>query len=97
MGANTARSVSSLACVDEQGRVYAVLRLFHTRGLPLIRFLVDGRRLSSAPELHVGPVAKSQEEAAATVRYAVELARSLPSVQLEIKTMIADRIKPSMP
>jgi hypothetical protein len=82
----------------EQGRVYAVLRLFYTRGLPLIRFLVDGRRLSSAPELHVAPVAKSQEAAAAaTVGYAVELARSLPSVQLEIKTMIADRIKPSMP
>ena len=38
-------------------------------------------------------MAKNQEAAAATVRYAVELARSLPSVQLEIKAMIADRIK----
>jgi hypothetical protein len=42
MGANTARSVGSLACVDEQGRVYAVLRLFYTRGLPLIGSLSTG-------------------------------------------------------
>lgn len=97
MGANTARSVSSLACVDEHGRVYAVLRLFHTRGLPLIGSLSTGGASRPSAKLHVGPVAKSQEAAAATVRYAVELARSLPSVQLEIKAMIADRIKPSMP
>jgi hypothetical protein len=90
MGANTARSVSGLACVDEQGwgRVYAVLRLFYARGLPLIGSLSMGGAFRPPPNSMSALWAKSQ--AAATVGYAVELARSLPSVLLEIKTSLSD-------
>lgn len=82
----------SLACVDEQGCVWAVLPLFYTKGLPLnLGPLSTGRRLSSLPRTPVsGPLATSPEAAAAIVGYAVELARSQPGVQLEIKTMMAD-------
>jgi hypothetical protein len=82
----------SLACVDEQGRVCAVLPLFYTKGLPLhLGPLSTGRRLSSLPRTPMsGPLATSPAAAAAIVEYAVKLARSQPGVQLEIKTMIAD-------
>ena len=82
----------SLACEDERGKLCAVLPLFYTRGLPL-RFgrMATGRRLSSLPRTPIaGPLALNQEAAAAITNYAVELARSQPGLQVEIKTGIAD-------
>ena len=63
----------SLACVDEQGRVCAVLPLFYTKGLPLnLGPLSTGRRLSSLPRTPMsGPLATSPEAAAAIVEHAV--------------------------
>lgn len=82
----------SLACVDEQGRVCAVLPLFYTKGLPLnLGTVSTGRRLSSLPRTPMaGPLSTSQSAATAIVQHAVELARSQPGLQLEIKTKIAD-------
>lgn len=82
----------SLACVDAQGRVCAVLPLFYTKGLPLnLGTVSTGRRLSSLPRTPMaGPLATSREAATAIVQRAVELARSQPGVQLEIKSKIAD-------
>jgi hypothetical protein len=82
----------SLACADEQGQLLAVLPLFLTKGLPLkIGRMATGRRLSSLPRTPVaGPLAINQSACEAVVRYAIELARSLPGAQLEIKTPIAN-------
>jgi len=82
----------SLACEDERGQLSAVLPLFYTRGLPLkLGSIATGRRLSSLPRTPIaGPLALTQEAAAAIVQYAIELASSQPGVQLEIKTRIAD-------
>jgi len=86
----------SLACVDEQGRVCAVLPLFRTKGLPVdFGPLSASRRLSSLPRTPIaGPLATSTEAAMAIVQHAVELARSSHGMQLEIKTKIADLDKP---
>ncbi len=82
----------SLACVDELGAVCAVLPLFYTKGLG-VNFgpLSTRRRLSSLPRTPIGgPLAINDKTATAIVEYAIELARSQPSLQLEIKTKIAD-------
>ena len=67
----------SLACVDKQGQVCALLPLFYTKGLSLnLGPLSTGRRLSSLPRTPMsGPLATSPEAAAAIVEYAVRLAR----------------------
>ena len=82
----------SLACVDETGRLCAVLPLFWTKGLRMnFGPLSAARRLCSLPRTPIaGPLATSQRAATAIVQYAVELARSQPGVQLEIKTKVAD-------
>ena len=82
----------SLACVDEQGQVCAVLPLFYTKGLPLhVGPLSTNRRLSSLPRTpEAGLLATSKEGATAILEHAVGLVRSKPGVQLEIKTKIAD-------
>lgn len=82
----------SLACANEQGQLLAVLPLFFTKGLPLkIGRMATGRRLSSLPRTPIaGPLAINQSACKAIVRHAIELARSLPGVQLEIKTPIAN-------
>lgn len=82
----------SLACTDEFGRLYAVLPLFYTKGLPL-KFggIATGRRLSSLPRTPIaGPLALNHKAAVAIVEYAVEMARSQSGVQLEIKSQIPD-------
>ncbi len=82
----------SLACMDDRGRVCAVLPLFYTKGLPLnFGPISTGRRLSSLTRTPAaGPLATSRKAATAIVQYAIELARSQPGVQLEIKTKIPD-------
>lgn len=82
----------SLACQDEQGQICAVLPLFYTKGLPLNFGPVStGRRLSSLPRTPMaGPLATTQNAAAAIVQHAVDLARSQAGVRLEIKTKIPD-------
>jgi hypothetical protein len=80
----------SLACEDEQGCLRAILPLFYTRGLPLsLGRNVTGRRLSSLPRTPVaGPLAVDPESAATVIRAAMDLVRSRPGIQLEIKTPI---------
>lgn len=82
----------SLACVDETGRLCAILPLFQTKGLPLnFGPLSAVRRLCSLPRTPIaGPLATSQKAASTIVQHAVELARARTGVQLEIKTKIAD-------
>jgi len=78
----------SLACTDEIGQLRAVLPLLHTKGLP-IRFgpVESGRRLSSLPRTpFAGPLALDERAETAIVRHAVEMVRSEPGIQLEIKT-----------
>jgi len=78
----------SLACTDETGQLRAVLPLLHTKGLP-IRFgpVESGRRLSSLPRTpFAGPLALDERAETAIVRHAVEMVRSEPGIQLEIKT-----------
>jgi hypothetical protein len=82
----------SLACADEQGQLLAVLPLFFTKGLPM-KFgrMATGRRLSSLPRTPIaGPLAINQSACKAIVGYALEMARSQPGVQLEIKTPLAN-------
>lgn len=80
----------SLAYTDENGRFCAILPLFYTKGLPLqIGGLATGRRLSSLPRTPIaGPLSTSLKAATEVVEHAVELARSQPGLQLEIKTHI---------
>lgn len=82
----------SLACVNEQDQVCAVLPLFYTKGLPLnLGLLSTNRRLSSLPRTpEAGLLATSQEAATAILQHAVGMVRSNPGVQLEIKTKMAD-------
>ena len=82
----------SLACVDEAGQVNAVLPLIYTKGLPLrMSPVASGRRLSSLPRTPVaGPLALDRRAENTIVQYAVELAKSDPGVQLEIKSYNAD-------
>jgi len=82
----------SLACADQNGKLSAILPLFYTKGLPLkIGPVASGRRLSSLPRTPVaGPLAQNRDAAKAIVAHALELARSEPGVQLEIKSDIPD-------
>jgi Acetyltransferase (GNAT) domain len=82
----------SLAALDEDGRVCAVLPLFQTKGLPVdFGPLSAGRRLSSLPRTPIaGLLATSTKAAMAIVQHAVELARAQPGMRLEIKTTLAD-------
>lgn len=82
----------SLVCEDANGRFCAVLPLFYTKGLPLNHGgMATGRRLSSLPRTPMaGPLASSDEAAAAIVEHALKLARSQRGVQLEIKTHVPD-------
>jgi Acetyltransferase (GNAT) domain len=80
----------SLACVDERDCICAILPLFYTKGLPLrLGRTAAGRRLSGLPRTPVaGPLALNQEAAAAIVEYAINMVRSQPGVQLEIKSQV---------
>lgn len=79
----------SLACLDSDGQLSAVLPLFPTRGLPFsIGRHSTGRRLSSLPRTPVaGLLANHPAAASEIVRTAMELAHER-GVQLEIKTQI---------
>ncbi len=82
----------SLACADERGRLQAILPLFYTKGMPLkLGPIATGRRLSSLPRTPIaGPLALNPEAATSIVESAIDLARSQPGVQLEIKSRIPD-------
>lgn len=77
-----------LACEDEQGNLRAVLPLFYSKGLPFrLGRSANGSRLSSLPRTPVtGPLALDNESMTTVLRHAVELVRSKPGLQLEIKS-----------
>ena len=80
-----------LACEDERGELRAVLPLFCTTGLPIrLGRNATGTRLSSLPRTPIaGPLALDQAAAQKITRHAVELTRSRPGRQLEIKAQAA--------
>ena len=80
----------SLACIDADGELQAILPLFPTRGLPFaIGRHSTHRRLSSLPRTPVaGVLAVDSLSTSEILRAAVALARD-QRVQLEIKTQIA--------
>jgi hypothetical protein len=83
----------ALACSDDAGKICAVLPLFYTKGLPFVKLspVPSSRRLSSLPRTPIaGPLALTGAAAQALLRYAVKLANSDSSAQLEIKTQIPD-------
>lgn len=77
-----------LACEDSDHRFFAVLPLFHTKGLPFrLSGMATGRRISSLPRTPTaGPLASTDEAAVAIVDHAMKLASSKRGLQLEIKT-----------
>lgn len=76
----------ALACETSAGELRGVLPLLETRGLPLARGPLTGRRLSSLPRTPVaGPLAADRAAAAELVGAAVELVRARPGVQLQLK------------
>ncbi len=79
----------SLACIDHEQKVRAVLPLFSTRGLPFaIGRHSTGRRLSSLPRTPVaGLLAVDPAAASEILCVAMEIARN-QKVQLEIKAQI---------
>lgn len=80
----------SLACEDAGGRFCAVLPLFYTKGLPFsLSGMATGRRVCSLPRTPMaGPLACTDQAAAAIVEHAIKLAKSQHGVQLEIKTKL---------
>lgn len=78
----------ALACEDDSGNLCAILPLFHSQGLPFrLGRSATSTRLSSLPRTPVtGPLALDDESMAAVLRQAVELTRSRPGLQLEIKS-----------
>jgi hypothetical protein len=81
-----------LACVDQDGKICALLPLFPTRGLPFaIGRHSTERRLSSLPRTPVaGLLADGPAAASEVIRAAMEMVRD-QRLQLEIKAQI-DRI-----
>ena len=79
---------TALACEDEEGKLRAILPLFFSKGLPFrLGRSATNSRYSSLPRTPVtGPLALDDEAMAAVLRQAVDLVRSQPGVQLEIKT-----------
>jgi hypothetical protein len=81
----------SLACVDQEKRVRAILPLFPTRGLLFsVGEHSTGRRLSSLPRTPIaGPLADDTCAASAVVHAAMELARER-RLRLEIKSQVGE-------
>jgi Acetyltransferase (GNAT) domain len=76
-----------LAAIASDGRWTGVLALMATRGLPLARGAIAGRRLSSLPRTPVsGPLATDDAAREALLRSAVDRARG-SGRQLQVKTL----------
>jgi hypothetical protein len=77
----------ALAVEQSTGELAGALPLLQTRGLPVLALrAVAGPRLASLPRTPVaGPLADGHEQLAALVSAAVELVRSRPGKQLQLK------------
>lgn len=75
-----------LACEDTGGQLRGILPLFHTRGLPLCRGEIFGRRLASLPRTPVaGPLTIDREAMSALLREAKERAGREKGTVLQLK------------
>jgi CelD/BcsL family acetyltransferase involved in cellulose biosynthesis len=80
-----------LACEDSDGRLLAILPMFHTRGLPVGSRHVTGRRLSSLPRTPLaGPLSIEAQATSAIIQAAMDLANSEPATQVQLKTQSAE-------
>ncbi len=86
------KPVLGLACLDALGKVYGVLPLMQTRGLPFNwGAQVVGRRLSSLPRTPIaGPLSLSDEAARLLLAQAADRVRQISGCQLQVKSMSPD-------
>lgn len=83
------KRVLGLACLDSLGRVFGVLPLMQTRGLPFNwGTQIVGRRLSSLPRTPVaGPLSLNDKATRMLLTRAVDQVREMSGFQLQVKSM----------